>query len=379
MAMVETYFSTGIVTGGSFCNREKEREYLKRRFEQNAHVVLMSPRRYGKSSLIAQFTLDQQVPYISVDLLPATSGKYVKNAIVDGVTQVINTLMPNLKFAKQKLMNCFARMNPVIELSVLGQKLKLNPDEKTYEETIMKLLLSLDEAAKLLKQPIIFVIDEFQQIATLEESHSLEASIRHAVERSKHVFYIFSGSNRTLLEEMFKDKNRPLYHLCDEMKLNRIAKQFYAPFIKKAAQKRWKKELPQESMEMIFSATERHPYYLNRLCRMLWDDISPPTAETIESTWLEYVEVQKADWISESISQLTAKQRAILAGLAKAPEKEPMGRDFSNKLMLASSSIQRILSGLLKKDYIYKDQEDGCYHVLNPAIKTVLAQDKFFD
>lgn len=276
-------------------------------------------------------------------------------------------------------MNCFARMNPVIEISVLGQKLKLNPDEKTHEETIMKLLLSLDEAAKLLEQPIIFVIDEFQQIATLEDSHSLEASIRHAVECSKHVFYIFSGSNRTLLEEMFKNKNRPLYHLCDEMKLNRITKEYYVPFIKKASQKRWKKEIADGSIETILDVTNRHPYYLNRLCRMLWDEELPPTSDVVESIWLEYVEVQRVDWISEAIGELTPNQKVILAGLAKSPEKEPMGKDFASKVALASSSIQRTIGTLLKKDFIYKDHVDECYHVLNPTIKTVLAKNKYFD
>jgi uncharacterized protein len=378
MTIIETYFPTGIVTGNAFCNREKEREYLKRRSEQNAHVVLMSPRRYGKSSLMAQFTLDQNLPFISVDLLPATSGKYVKNAIIDGVTQLLNMIMPRQKALKQKLMGYFSRMNPVIELSAFGQKLKLNPDEKTHEETIMKLLISLDEAAKSLSQRIIFVIDEFQQIATLEESHSLEASIRHAVERSKSVFYVFSGSNRTLLEEMFKNKDRPLYHLCDEMKLHRITKEYYEPFIQEAAQKRWQQDISIESIDMILLVTERHPYYLNRLCRMLWDLNCPPETELIESTWSNYVSAQKIDWISEAISQLTANQRAVLAGLAKSPEKEPRGKKFSDKLEIASSSVQRTIVALLRKDLIYKEQ-DGCYHVLNPVIKTVLAEDHYFD
>lgn len=378
MATVETYFPTGIVTGNAFCNREKERDYLKRRSEQNAHVVLMSPRRYGKSSLIAQFTLDQNIPFISVDLLPATSGKYVKNAIVDGVTQLLNMIMPKQKALKQKMMSYFSRMNPVIELSAFGQKLKLNPDEKTHEETIMKLLMSLDEAANSLNQRIIFVIDEFQQIATLEESHSLEASIRHAVERSKSVFYIFSGSNRTLLEEMFKNKDRPLYHLCDEMKLNRIVKEYYVPFIKKAAKKRWQQDISSESIDMILVLTERHPYYLNRLCRMLWDLEHSPNAELVESTWSKYVATQKIDWVSETISQFTANQRAVLAGLAKSPEKEPRGKNFSDMLGIASSSVQRTIMTLLKKDFIYKEQDD-CYHVLNPVIKTVLAEDQYFN
>jgi hypothetical protein len=73
---------------------------------------------------------------------------------------------------------------------------------------------------------------------------------------------------------------------------------------------------------------------------MLWDLNCPPETELIESTWSNYVSAQKIDWISEAISQLTANQRAVLAGLAKSPEKEPRGKKFSDKLEIASSSVQ---------------------------------------
>lgn len=379
MARTDTYFPTGIVTGEAFCNRENERELLARRFEQNAHVVLISPRRYGKSSLIAQFTLDQQIPFVSVDLLPATSSRYVRNAMVDGVTQLMNQLIPGAKLSKQKLMQFFAKMNPVIELSAFGQRLKLNPEEKTHEETIMKLLLSLDEAAGALKKKIIFVVDEFQQIAVLDEAHSLEASIRHAVERSQNVFYIFSGSNRTLLEEMFKNKNRPLYHLCDEMKIGRISEKYYEPFIIKAAKKRWPKEkLPEVSIKTILTLTARHPYYLNRLCRMLWDEAVPPDTDKIVFLWNQYVESQKVDWVSDMLSQLTPNQRAVLAALAKEPTKELLNKEFLGSLRMAASSVQRTVGSLLKNDLIYKNQEDGLYHVLNPVVLSVLANNTYF-
>lgn len=372
MSAIETYFPTGIVTGRSFCNREKEREFLKKRLDQNAHIVMMSPRRYGKSSLIAQFTHDQNIPFVSVDLLPATSGKYVKNAIVEGVAQLLDTIMPTVKKTQQKFMRYFASMNPVIELSAFGQKIKLKPDDKTHEESIMKLLMSLDEAAKAMNHRVIFVMDEFQQIALLDESHSLEASIRHAVERSKNVFYVFSGSNRTLLEEMFENKNRPLYHLCDEMKLHRIDKMHYESFIQKAAQKNWQKNIATDSIETILALTECHPYYVNKLCRSLWDADSPPDVDAVKNTWLRYVDIQKSDWVSEMISRLTVNQRAVLMGLAITPEKEPSGKYFSQKLEMSSSSTQRTVLTLSKKDLIYKDQ-NGFYHVLNPVIKTVLA------
>lgn len=374
----EVYFPTGIVTDQAFCNREDERAFLKRRLEQNAHVVLISPRRYGKSSLIAQFTKEQNTPFSAIDLLPATSEKYVKNAVVDGVTQLLSEIMPSSKKATQKLLSFFARMDPAIELSAFGQRIKLSPDEKTHKETIMKLLMSLDSAAKEMNKKLVFVMDEFQQIANLEHSHSLEASIRHAVERSKNVFYIFSGSNRTLLEEMFKDKNRPLYHLCDEMKLGRINKTCYVPFIEKASQQRWGTCLNNTCITTILSLTECHPYYVNRLCRMLWDIEETPTSETAEATWQSYANQQRIDWIADLISQLTVNQRAILAGLSKKPEKELKGKQFSSRVEITPSSIQRTVHSLIARDLIYESQ-DGYYHVLNPVVKSILSEDRYFD
>ena len=373
-----SYFPTGIVTGEAFCNRGKERALLKKRLEQNAHVVLMSPRRYGKSSLIAQFTLDLKLPYSSVDLLPATSSRYVRNAITDGVVNLINEITPNLKKSKERILNIFSSMNPVIELSAFEQKVKLTPLEKTPEESIMKLLLSLDKAACEMDKKLIFVMDEFQQIANLEESHSLEASIRHAVERSRNVFYVFSGSNRTLLKAMFKSKDRPLYHLCDEIKINRIDKESYCKFIEKAAKNNWKKSISKESIDEILILTECHPYYLNRLCRTLLDFKHPPLKNEVVKVWDEYVETQKLDWVSEVISRMSVNQKTILAALAKAPEEEPRGKNFSTKLAMSSSSIQRTINTLQQKDFIFKDSK-GCYRVLNPVIKSYLSDNEYFD
>src|SRR5438105_15894254 len=112
---IESFFPTGIVTGSAFCNRENERELLKKRLYQNAHVVLMSIRRCGKSSLIAQFTIDQKLPFASVDLLPVTSSKYVMNAIIDGLATLLDELMPSLKKAKKKILSFFDINHHVIQ------------------------------------------------------------------------------------------------------------------------------------------------------------------------------------------------------------------------------------------------------------------------
>lgn len=144
-----------------------------------------------------------------------------------------------------------------------------------------------------------------------------------------------------------------------------------------ASQKSWGKTISDESVDIILYLTECHPYYLNRLCRMLWDADSPTNADIVEDVWLKYVEVQKVDWISEMISRLTVNQRAVMAGISQLPENEPRGKDFTNKLEMSSSSVQRTINTLLQKDLIYRDL-DGFYNILNPTIKTVFSRNKYF-
>ncbi len=378
MTTSKNYFPTGIVTGAAFCDRVMERDLLEKRFEQNAHVVIMSPRRYGKSSLIAQFTVERDVPVASVDLLPATSNKYVRNAILDSVSELLSSILPRVKKKKEQLLSIFSNMNPVIELSAFGQKIKLTPYEKEPEETILKLLLNLDKVAAELNKKIIFVMDEFQQIASLEQSHSIEASIRHSVERSQNVFYIFSGSNRTLLEKMFKNKNRPLYHLCDEFKLARISFEDYFEFIKTAKNNSWKKGISENSIKEILKITECHSYYVNRLCRLLWDLKTPPSIEKVNEVWMKFVNSQLIDWVAESIGNLTRNQRTILAAIAKEPEKEISSKNFLTKVEISGSSLHRTISTLVREDYLFIDN-DGYYRVLNPVVRSYLSNNKYFE
>ena len=92
--------------------------------------------------------------------------------------------------------------------------------------------------------------------------------------------------------------------------------------------------------------------------------------------WQQYVTIQKADWMLDMLGQLTANQRTVLAGLAKSSEKEPQGKEFVNRLGIASSSIQRTIMTLVKKDLLYKDSA-GYYQVLSPVVKTDLANNKY--
>ncbi|MFM8454384.1 MAG: hypothetical protein ACKOAD_05425 [Gammaproteobacteria bacterium] len=103
-----------------------------------------------------------------------------------------------------------------------GIVLDFNSKKKSTPEIIVQSLEKLHELAKNKNKKIIIFMDEFQVIGEIMDNYSIEAAIREVAQKSTHIAYIFSGSNTHLIEQMFYDKKRPFYKLCDLITLNRI-------------------------------------------------------------------------------------------------------------------------------------------------------------
>jgi AAA+ ATPase superfamily predicted ATPase len=359
------YFPQGIVTGEAFCNRTDERLTLKQHIENHEHVVLVGPRRHGKTSLIAQVLKDNHIAGMSMDFFFALTQEEVCQSIVDGVSQLISSLLPKTQSLTQKLLSSIRTFNPKLTFTLLGQSLEISTKQAT-EKSISEILLALDQFALLSKKTCVVVFDEFQQIGQLKENHAIEAAIRHAVERSQHVSYIFCGSNRHLLNDMFSNNARPLYHLCDLMQISRIHKKHYATFLTKMAKEKWQIALGTDEIEEIMHLTENHPYYVNALCRRLWRQDKSPSLSDIQNNWDLYV-TDQSPWISNDIAQLTLNRKKVLTALAFMPSNEIQGQIFSKSSGLSPSGAKKSLTDLMIMDLIYQD-EQGYYRVMDPAM-----------
>lgn len=363
------YFPEGIALGDAFINRIDERNALFRRIKSNKHTVLMAPRRYGKTSLVMQVSKEMQMASCSVDLLAAYSVESVRDQIAGKVGRLAMALLPSIAKAKEKLMRIFKLMKPEITLSAFGQRLSLQFSDKPLQD-ISDVLLKLDETAKYFKKRAVVFLDEFQQISQLKNYHSIEASLRHAVERSENIVYVFSGSNRRLLQQMFGDSGRPLYRLCQVINIERMEKKVYVDHLRHAAKTKWKKIISDDSIERIFHHTELHPFYINVLCQLLWNQDRVPVIEDIDHTWHHYVKTQR-QMISHDVISLSMNQRKILTALAKNPTKEIQSAHFVAPLKISASSAQQSTNILMQKDLIYR-HEDEYYRVLDPAMKYYL-------
>lgn len=368
---MQRYFPQGIASDDSFCNREQERAAMQHSIEAHEHIVLVAPRRHGKTSLIMQVLQEIDTPGICIDFFFALTQVDVTKTISDGVSRIMSMLLPATKTACNKLVSSISEFNPKLTFNLLGQKLEINT-KQTTEKSIAELLLALDHIASKEKKSCVVVFDEFQQIGELEENHAIEAAIRHAVERSKNVSYIFCGSKRHLLHEMFSDKSRPLYHLCDLMTIERINTSCYYSFLNKLAKSKWKKTLADDVINEIIHLTENHPYYVNALCRRLWNNDAPPTLENVRNAWDNYVN-QQSVWIVDDLSHLTLNRRKVITALAAQPTAEPQGQTFSRKIGLNPSGIKKCLTDLQKLDMVYLNK-DKYYCVLDPSVAYFIRQ-----
>lgn len=362
------WFPVTLATGKAFCNRVKERQVVKRYINNGRHTVLMAPRRYGKTSLINHVLLEMKLPYTIVELTLATSIEDVQRLLIEHLSSLLYSILPKASQAKQNILSLFSWLKPEIVLGIGEQKLIFHPEVQKQNpiDTVTNLLKKLNSAAELVNKRLVIVMDEFQQLNELND-HGMEAAIRHAMQYATHVSYVFSGSNRRMLQSMFNNKNRPFYNSCEIIHLDRISKEDYQVFIQHASHSVWGRQLSLEVLEEIFLLTELHPSYINRICGHFWLTREFPTKKRITEYWKEYVDSKRTQFTQELL-RLGKNQRKVLAYLAEHPTKHPSSIEICMNIALPEASVRQAVRALMADDYLYKDKEQ-VIRVLDPAIK----------
>lgn len=373
-ANIADLFPLGIAVGVAHCNRDQERQALRRNIRGGRHTWLWARRRMGKTSLIEQVTNELRrgrpaVPSVNLDLNVVHDAQSLEERLREGVSRLGVALMPQGKKHRDSLIKVFHGFSPELSLGALGLSLKLRAPE-SLASGISDLLLTLDQAAAKWNRRGVLVLDEFQQIASLTYGNTrftLEGAIRHAVERARNITYVFSGSERRLLREMFEQPDRPLYRLCEKMTLQRIEAHHYQTFFDQASQVRWHRAFPAELTEAVLSLTGRHPYYVNALCSRLWDLSKQPGLDDIGPVW-EHIAGQAEAPVSYLVRNLSATQRAMLVGIARAGSIEyPTGRAFLASIRL-SASTGAVARDVLEQHDLIRQREDQRWELVDPIM-----------
>lgn len=370
--IAEDFFPLGLASRESFCNRSFEQERLKANIRTASPTLVTSPRRYGKTSLVLNVIKQMKLPFSHIDLYAEIDELAIQNAILSGVGDALYMVESGTQKALKFVTDFFAGLNISFNFEGVQVKVEISKLQKTPAKVIMAALKKLDTTLTKKNKKVVLFFDEFQKLAQVVKSTAIEGALRHVAQESKHVCFIFSGSNRHLLNRMFDDSSKPFYNLCDRIILDKIPEEHYVSFIQEKAKIKWGEGLNSETLDTIFNLTQRHPYYLNALCHRLWFYKTIPSPLAASDAWSQYVQEIKSDILYE-LDLLSENQKKMLISMAKyGADHSPMSMGFITLTQFSLSSASATIKSLQKMDYVYAIKA-GRYGIINPVIKYLFA------
>ena len=343
------------VEGNNFTDREKETRRLKQDFENGQNMILISPRRMGKTSLVRKVqTLVDTKSIVTVymdiydcrneyefynkfaaTLMKQTAGK--AEAVMKNIKEFLVRLSPTLSFGP----------DPNNELSV---SLGITPKDYSPEE-----ILQLPErmAAKMGKH-IVVCIDEFQQIGEFPDSLKVQKKMRGIWQLQNNASYCLFGSKKHLLTNLFQSKKMPFYQFGDIMFLQPIPTEDWIPFIRQKFEEK-KMSISDAIIEKICSTVQNQSSYVQQLAWNVMLNTTKTADEATLETAIEDLLNQNSLLFLQQIENLTAYQMNFLKAVAKG-----VHTDFTSKEVLSTydlgskSNVSRIKTVLTQKELIEK-------------------------
>ncbi|MBC7098491.1 AAA family ATPase [Candidatus Bipolaricaulota bacterium] len=363
-----------VARGECFADREREIAELSSDILSGQNVILFSPRRYGKTSLILE-VLDrlraQGVLAVYLDLFKVVSEE---DFIAAYAREIARLCGRGVRAALQRVRSLLPRLVPKVVVKGEGVEVELEFEFDLRGER-EPLLDDLFEAVATLAQErgkqAVVVFDEFQEIAGWDEEEHVQRQMRAHFQHHRGVAYVFMGSKRHLMQDIFQNKNRPFYRFGKHFPLGKIPEEAFTAFIVERFQStgyRIEKGVPRKILEV----TENHPYYTQLLCHVLWDRLRDERVVTADHVALGVEEVlaREAHAFHDMWDMLPLKARRLLVALAK--EGNPRVEIYSGRFLQRhnlgpASSVQRALSRLLSEEIL--ERVNGGYEFTDVFFK----------
>lgn len=343
-----------IATGESFTDREKEKNQLIANFSSGINTIIISPRRWGKSSLVnvAAGCFQKKNPetrFCFIDLFNVRSEEdfysyFTKNILKISFTkweEIINSAKTFFKQISPKFNFGIDPMND-FSVSLDWNEIKKSPDD----------ILNLPEAiSKKKKMKIIVCIDEFQNIAFFDDALAFQKKLRAHWQHHKIASYCLYGSKRHMLTELFEDKSMPFYKFGNVMFLEKISESYWIDFIITSFE-RTKKHIKKEVAQLIAQTMENHPYFVQQLAHTVWDLTQKSCTEKELNQAIDKLLNQHTILFQREVDNLTNPQINFLKALCDNVKQFSSTKTLMEYKLGTSGNVNRIKESLLKKEIL---------------------------
>ena len=358
-----------IAKGGNFTDREEETAHLENNFNFCVNTILISPRRWGKSSLVHKaasvamsnnsnlrvcyidllniLTVEDFYTQFATAVIKATSSKWEE--FIKSTKEFLTSLVPKISISPAP--------GEEVSLSFDIEQLRLNPDE----------ILDLPEKIAMKKGIVITVcIDEFQKIGEWKDTNYLQGKFRSKWQHHQNVGYCLFGSKRHMMMDIFTDSSKPFYRFGDLIFLNKIPRKDMFSFIKERFKQTGKK-IEDNATSRLIELVDNHPYYCQQLAQLSWFRTESVCSDEIVIQAHKSLVEQLSLLFTNLTEELTVQQlnymKALLSGESSLSSTEVMTKYGIS----SATSANRSKSTLIKKDIL--DNAEGKPEFLDPVYR----------
>ncbi|GHT44360.1 ATPase [Bacteroidia bacterium] len=359
------FVTVGYASEKYFCDREQELNILERCMKNEVNVTLISNRRLGKSALI--YRLFERLEHenficIYTDIYASQNLKDFTEALA----LTIFKRFPEKKGFGKRFLDVLKGFRPVITYNVLSSEPEIHFEFTRSEEcehTLRSIFLFLDSQ----QVKVVLAIDEFQQVINYPETNT-EALLRTIIQTLKNSQFIFSGSKKHLMLEMFNTADRPFFSSTQMLGLQEIPEMKYKQFIHEKFEER-NRTIDEEAVDFVLSWTLSHTFYTQVICNNMFARPEKNiTQEVAKQVCSEQLSLQQVTYMQYR-SLLAPVQWRLLIAIAKEGQvSEIQAQTFLHKYKVGgASSAKKALDALLEKEMIctIETPEKTFYRVYN--------------
>lgn len=363
----------------NFTDRTNERNQLIGNFNSLINTIMISPRRWGKSSLVLMTANEAQkknktlhfcfldafsvrseeqfYQHLAIEVLKASASKM--DVLLNTSRKFLGKFLPQVSFGPDPQNS--------ISLSLNWKEVIKHPDD---------ILNMAENIAKEKGWKFIICIDEFQNIATFNNPLAFQKKLRSLWQKHQHVAYCLYGSKRHMLMDIFTKSSMPFYKFGDLIFLDKIKKDDWIPFLCKNFEKT-QKQITKEDASLIADLAECHPYYVQQLAQQSWLRTEIACSSEIVKQAHEGIIDQLSLLFQTKTDELTTPQLYFLKALIDEVDKLSSKETLKKYKMGTSANVQKIKKTLENKEII--DILGKNISILDPMYKSWLKRWYFKD
>jgi AAA+ ATPase superfamily predicted ATPase len=354
----------------AFTDRKAEIRELEADIRNGQDVVVLAPRRYGKSSLVwrvAQRLVRARVLVAQVDLMTAPT----KARLAEKLAKTIYEDVASPLFRARERLRVFQnlRIQPTVMVDPADGSLHFGFEASRgpgdLDETLERLLELPGRLGAERGRQALLILDEFQEIVDIDRD--LPKLMRAVFQAQPEVAHVYLGSKRHMMRRIFNDENEPFWRSAEQIELGVIAPKDFRSFIESRFQATGR-ALDPAAVDRVLEITRGHPYATQELCYFLWQRVEEGETADLAAAEEALADVLRSEHAHFTLvwGRASSAQRTVLQALSTEPG-HPLSGGYRRRFALAGpSTVQKALQALERDELIVR--EGGLAQISEPFL-----------